>query len=137
MGPLPNLATPTTPVAWDFGYMHAHSAQNPIIQRYWPTGDYSKLDPVGPSPLLIHIDQLEKLTQRWMDFSLGLRSNGDAERVMQGWVQEMWGYSIAAASVGIVHKVLPKLQVPRPRALRPREQRLVVALIDWLIRLVG
>jgi hypothetical protein len=24
---------------------------------------------------------------RWLDFSLGLRSNGDAERVIQGWVQ--------------------------------------------------
>ena len=36
---------------------------------------------------------------------LGLRSNGDAEKVIQGWVQEMWGYSIAAASHGIVHSV--------------------------------
>ena len=29
---------------------------------------------------------------------------------MQGWVQEMWGYSIAAASVGIKHNVMRELQ---------------------------
>ena len=110
MKPLPNLATPDRPVAWDFGYMHAHSSQNFVIKKYWPEGDASMLDPVGPSPCLIHLDALEKLTQRWLDFSLGLRSNSEAERVMQGWVQEMWGYSIAAASVGIKHKVLPELQ---------------------------
>ena len=110
MKPLPNLATPERPVAWDFGYMHAHRAQNFIIQKYWKEGDASQLDPVGPSPCLIHLDALEKLTQRWLDFSLGLRSNSEAERVMQGWVQEMWGYSIAAASVGIKHKVMSELQ---------------------------
>ena len=65
MRPLPNLATPDMPAAWDFGYMHAHRNQNEIIKRYWPEGDYSQLDPVGPSPCLIHVDQLEKLTQRW------------------------------------------------------------------------
>ena len=65
---------------------------------------------VGPSPLLIHLEQLRLVAQKWMDFSFGLRSNGDAEAVMQGWVQEMWGYSIAAASLGIRHTLVHKLQ---------------------------
>jgi len=30
---------------------------------------------------------------------------------MQGWVQEMWGYTIAAASVGIKHRLVHELQV--------------------------
>ena len=30
---------------------------------------------------------------------------------MQGWVQEMWGYSIAAASVGIKHRLVRDFQV--------------------------
>jgi len=109
--PLPNLATATMPVAWDFGYMHANPSQNRIIQKYWPDGDHSKLDPVGPSPLLIHTRQLEQLTERWLSFSLGLRSTNEAEAVMQGWVQEMWGYSIAAASTGVKHKVMRELQI--------------------------
>ena len=29
---------------------------------------------------------------------------------MQGWVQEMWGYSIAAASVGIKHRLVRDMQ---------------------------
>ena len=32
-------------------------------------------------------------------------------QVMQGWVQEMWGYSIAAASLGIVHTLVRNFQV--------------------------
>ena len=64
----------------------------------------------NPVPFRLLLDQLAKLYQRWLDFSMGLRSNGDAERVMQGWVQEMWGYSIAAASVGIKHTVLREFQ---------------------------
>ena len=46
-----------------------------------------------------------------MEFSLGLRSNKEAESVMQGWVQEMWGYSIAAASVGVSHRLVREMQI--------------------------
>ena len=60
---------------------------------------------------MIHIDQLERLTPRWMEFSLGLRSTKEAEGVMQGWVQEMWGYSIAAASLGIKHRLVRDLML--------------------------
>jgi len=111
MRPIPNLATPTTPAAFVFGYMHANSRQEYIIKRYWPDGSSAGLDPVGPSPLLIHLDQLRLITPRWLNFSLGLRSNDDAEAVMQGWVQEMWGYSIAAASIGIRHRIVHDFQV--------------------------
>lgn len=111
MQPIPNLATRDTPAAFVFGYMHAHGGQNEIIQKYWPEGKSSGLDPVGPSPLLIHLDQLRALTPRWLNFSYGLRSSDEAERVMQGWVQEMWGYSIAAASLGIKHKLVRNFQV--------------------------
>ena len=111
MQPIPNLATESTPAAFVFGYMHAHSGQNAIIKKYWPEGDASGLQPVGPSPVIVHVDTLRKLTPRWLEFSLGLRSNGDAERVMQGWVQEMWGYSIACGSLGIRHRLVNNFQV--------------------------
>ena len=111
MQPIPNLATESTPAAFVFGYMHAHSGQNAIIKKYWPEGDASGLQPVGPSPVIVHVDTLRKLTPRWLEFSLGLRSNGDAERVMQGWVQEMWGYAIACGSLGIRHRLVNNFQV--------------------------
>jgi len=111
MRPMPNLATETTPAAWVFGYMHANPSQDRIIRQYWPEGSSRSLDPVGPSPLLIHVDQLRTLAPKWMDFSLGLRATSEAESVMQGWVQEMWGYSIAAASLGIKHRLVHEMQI--------------------------
>ena len=111
MRPMPNLASETTPAAWVFGYMHANPSQDRIIQQYWPEGSSRSLDPVGPSPLLIHVDQLRTLAPKWMDFSLGLRATSEAESVMQGWVQEMWGYSIAAASLGIKHRLVHEMQI--------------------------
>ena len=105
---------------------------------------------MGPSPLLIHREQLQRVAKRWLDWSLDLRSNGEAEKVIQGWVQarcspassaastasaastppqtppprplqEMWGYSIAAASLGIKHKLIRDFQV-EPGALSGAEQ---------------
>ena len=35
---------------------------------------------------------------------------------MQGWVQEMWGYSIAAASLGVKHRLVRNFQVERGAA---------------------
>ena len=121
MRPIPNLATESKPAAFVFGYMHGHTSQDGIVRRYWPEGSGDKLDPVGPSPLLIHLDQLRRVTPRYLNFSFGLRSNGDAERVMQGWVQEMWAYTIAAASVGISHKLVRDFQVEHGSNGHPAE----------------
>ena len=38
MKPIPNLATPTMPAAWVFGYMHGHRGQDAIVHKYWPEG---------------------------------------------------------------------------------------------------
>ena len=95
MQPIPNLATRTTPAAFTFGYMHAHASQERdhrrprhpppsspppspppqdwVIQRYWPEGSSASLDPVGPSPLLIHLDQLRAIAPRWLNSPLALR----------------------------------------------------------------
>ena len=44
-----------------------------MIQRYWPEGSSASLDPVGPSPLLIHLDQLRAIAPRWLNSPLALR----------------------------------------------------------------
>mmetsp|Transcript_5600 Transcript_5600/g.16286 ORF Transcript_5600/g.16286 Transcript_5600/m.16286 type:complete len:444 (-) Transcript_5600:111-1442(-) len=121
MRPIPNLATPEKPAAFVFGYMFPQPSQQWVVEKYWPGGSYKSVQPVGPSPLLIHLDQLRRVYQKWLDFSLGLRSNSEAERVIQGWVQEMWGYSIAAASQGIVHRLVEEFQV-EPGALSTEAQ---------------
>ena len=57
--PLPNLATPTVPAAFNFGYMVAWG-QAKIVDKFVP-GLGGKTDPVGPSPVIIHVDQLKKV----------------------------------------------------------------------------
>ena len=71
MKPIPNLATADTPAAFTFGYMFAHPSQDAIIRKYWPEGSSAALDPVGPSPLLIHVEQLAKVHARWLRSGLG------------------------------------------------------------------
>mmetsp|Transcript_18419 Transcript_18419/g.58141 ORF Transcript_18419/g.58141 Transcript_18419/m.58141 type:complete len:618 (+) Transcript_18419:1-1854(+) len=109
--PLPNLATPDLAYAFDFGYMHAGRHVDWVVKRYWPEGSYADVQPVGPSPVLIHVPKLELIVDDWLDFSMGLRSNAEAESVIQGWVQEMWGYSIAAAKHGVKHNADRNAQI--------------------------
>jgi len=105
MKPMPNLATDTEAAAHSFGYMHASPRHNSVVQMCWPEGDYSSLQPVGPSPLIIRKEKLQLVAQKWLDCSYTLRGSPEPARIIQDWVLEMWGYSIAAASLGIRHKV--------------------------------
>ena len=59
--PMPNLATPTTPAGFNFGYMVAAGQAN-IVNKFVP-GLGGKTDPVGPSPVIIHVDQLKKVAR--------------------------------------------------------------------------
>lgn len=63
MKPIPNLATETTPVAFDFGYMHSSSSLDNIIKLVWPEGSWKDIQPIGPSPIIIHKKQLEIITK--------------------------------------------------------------------------
>eukprot|EP00239_Pterosperma_sp_CCMP1384_P012345 CAMPEP_0197862786 /NCGR_PEP_ID=MMETSP1438-20131217/39777_1 /TAXON_ID=1461541 /ORGANISM="Pterosperma sp., Strain CCMP1384" /LENGTH=246 /DNA_ID=CAMNT_0043480449 /DNA_START=444 /DNA_END=1181 /DNA_ORIENTATION=+ len=71
--PIPNDADENTAVGYPFGYMRANAGSNRFIQKYWPEGDSSKVDQVGPSPLIIHREALKKVAPRWKEFSLGLK----------------------------------------------------------------
>ena len=79
-------------------------------------GAWDKHDQTGPSPLIIHKEQLKAVAQPWLDFSLALKTDSEANAVL-GWVLEMWGYVLAAGSLGIKHTVLPNFQIePGTRA---------------------
>ena len=91
--------------------MHASPRHNGVVKLCWPEGDYSALQPVGPSPVIIYLPSLKKVAQRWLDYSYILRGNPEPARIIQDWVLEMWGYSIAAASVGVRHKIIRGYQI--------------------------
>ena len=110
MKPLPNLATEKKAAAFAFGYMHASYGHQALIDRFAPGVSYRNVQPVGPSPLIIHKPALRKLAPLWLNMSLRLKVDKEADSRF-GWVLEMWGYSIAAAQLGITHEVVHTFQV--------------------------
>jgi len=108
--PLVNLATLSSPAAYVFGYMHASHRTDWVVKKYWPEGSFKQVQPIGPSPAIITKAQLALFVDDWMDISVDLRSNADAEKCIQGWVQEMWGYSIGAAKHNVTHKLVRDFQ---------------------------
>ena len=105
--PLPNLATEAVPAAFNFGYMVAWG-QAKIVDKFVP-GLGGKTDPVGPSPVIIHVAQLEKMVQPWYDYTKKICNDREAVQAL-GWVREMWGWCLAAGSLGIKHRVLESFQ---------------------------
>ena len=77
--PMPNLATPTTPAGFNFGYMVAAGQAN-IVNKFVP-GLGGKTDPVGPSPVIIHVDQLKQVARPWHDFTLKIMGDREAVQV--------------------------------------------------------
>eukprot|EP00966_Prymnesium_polylepis_P060483 1403361-Prymnesium_polylepis.1 len=118
--PLPNLATPTVPAAFNFGYMVA-AGQAKIVDKF-VAGLGGKTDPIGPSPVIIHVDQLKQVTQPWYDFTIKIMNDNEAVQAL-GWVREMWGYCIAAANLSIKHRVLEAFQF-EGGSIGNRERRL-------------
>ena len=139
MKPLPNLATHDVAAAHSFGYMHASSRHDHVVKLCWPEGDHTTLSPVGPSPVIISLANLQKVAQKsldcsaratfpvhtprnssflysqvaqkWLDCSYTLRGSPEPAKIIQDWVLEMWGWSIAAASMGVKHKIVPSFQI--------------------------
>ncbi len=110
MRPLPNLASETEPAAFGFGYMYASSSVQQYVTRHCGGGtSWSQLQPVGPSPLIVSKRQLAKLTPLWLNISLALKLDREADQRF-GWVLEMWGYAMSAAKLGIRHSVHREFQ---------------------------
>ena len=61
MKPLPNLATATEGAAHAFGYMHAGSHHQKVVELCNPQGTWRDLQPIGPSPLIIKLSDLERV----------------------------------------------------------------------------
>ena len=130
--------TPTMPTCSPFGYMNAKAAElRPIVQRF--VDDPDTVDPCGPSPVIISVDLLRRLTPEWLRLSFELKRDAEANRIfgwvleMWGctlptsspllplvprvrWVLEMWGYTLAANKLGVRHYVWQSLQT-EPSAL--------------------
>jgi len=83
--------------------------QAAVVKRYFD-GDHLSVSPVGPSPAIMHVDNLQKVTPLWLKLSVDLKHDSQADAAF-GWVLEMWGYSIACARLDIKHYVWQQLQI--------------------------
>ena len=131
--PLPNRATLGSPMAYVFNYMGPNPAHSSIISRMWPDGGssgYKRVQPIGPSPVVIHKLDLERIAHEWHETAVALKTDQEADSRL-GWVIEMWGYSIAAAKIGLKHQEFADFQV-EPGALSHANQLRGFPLRYWL-----
>jgi len=121
--PLPNKATLGSPMAYIFNYMGPNPAHATIIRNAWPEGGltgFTSVQSIGPSPVVIHRKDLERIAKPWEETAVALKTNNDADQRL-GWVIEMWGYAIAAAKIGLKHQEFADFQV-EPGALSNTRQ---------------
>ena len=121
--PLPNKASLGSPMAYIFNYMGPNPAHSSIIARAWPEGGstgYQRVQSIGPSPVVIHRKDLERMATPWEETAVALKTDDAADQRL-GWVIEMWGYAIAAAKIGLKHQEFPDFQV-EPGALSTSNQ---------------
>ena len=64
---LPNRATPQLNVAFFFPYMSPRDAKCGAVAKKWFDGNINDIPPVGPSPALMHVDVLRRLTPEWSE----------------------------------------------------------------------
>ena len=79
---LPNLASRGSPMAYVFGYMGVNPAHAGIIKGAWPEGGadgYKRVQPIGPSPVVIHRDDLETVGWLGLGFALTLTTDPDPD----------------------------------------------------------
>jgi hypothetical protein len=123
---IPNPADLGSPAAYVFNYMGVNPAFEQIIHRVWSVGGASEpanfrtVQPIGPSPVIIHKRDLEKVAPVWHETAKALKQNPEADSKL-GWVIEMWGYAVASASIGLRHQLFNDFQV-EPGALSDRAQ---------------
>merc|ERR1719198_158920 len=55
----------------------------PIVARY--VDDPDVVDPCGPSPVMVHLPMLRKLTPEWLRLSFELKRDPEADKIF-GWV---------------------------------------------------
>ena len=111
--PMPNVAKPGLAAGYPFHYMAPRrNARTIELVRRFAGSDRvaANVQQVGPSPILVHYDDLAKMVQSWYDSSFALKKDLAADAEF-GWMLEMWGYSIGAAVAGVTHTLLDTFQL--------------------------
>lgn len=91
----------------------AHDYMNPdlpasrvVLDRHCKLALRHKVQPVGIY-ILVNGTDLVELAARWLEKSVEIKSDPVCRAALpdQGWISEMWGYTIAAAELRIYHHI--------------------------------
>ncbi|GIL43843.1 hypothetical protein Vafri_1440 [Volvox africanus] len=104
--PMPNFMRNDAPAAFPFFYIEPAKAENAHITRKF-TGNISQrqleeIAPIGNSPTFMTFDDMKRVMPTWMNVSIAVFKDQEANSVW-GWVQEMYGFTIALWLNGIKH----------------------------------
>ncbi|GLJ40172.1 hypothetical protein SUGI_0823930 [Cryptomeria japonica] len=112
--PLPNLARDEFPAAFPFFYIKPTDHPQ-LVQKFYPAsmGPVTDVDPIGNSPVIIKKSLLEQIAPTWMNVSLKMKEDPEADKTF-GWVLEMYGYAIASALHGVQHILRKDFMIQPP-----------------------
>ncbi|EFN56305.1 hypothetical protein CHLNCDRAFT_22296, partial [Chlorella variabilis] len=114
--PPPLWATPERPAAFPFFYIEPVRFKN-IIDRFNPKGvPITEFDTIGNSPVQIYKKTFGALADSWFRLAIQIKNDTEADREF-GWVQEMYAYSIAAATTldkPVRHQLHVEMQLQPP-----------------------
>ncbi|KAL7150936.1 hypothetical protein ABFS83_05G147100 [Erythranthe nasuta] len=95
--PIPNLARDGMGAAFPFFYIEPKKYES-VLRKFFPEerGPITNIDPIGNSPVIVGKDALKKIAPTWMNVSLSMKNDAEADKAF-GWVLEMYAYAVASA----------------------------------------
>ncbi|KAJ3695529.1 hypothetical protein LUZ60_000906 [Juncus effusus] len=101
VNPIPNLSLNGQAAAFPFFYIEPKKYES-VLRKFFPeeNGPITNIDPIGNSPVIIEKKYLEKIAPTWMNVSLAMKKDPDADKSF-GWVLEMYAYAVASALHGV------------------------------------
>jgi hypothetical protein len=104
----------------EHGYMNVDIPGNrTVIDRHCRQELRAKVQPVGVY-ICIRRDCLAELARRWLEKSIEIAADPVCREALggTGWLSDMWGYAIAAAELGIHHRLTGFSQMTGSDSLR-------------------
>jgi hypothetical protein len=91
------------PVSHPIGYMDP-APQSELVQKHCSRPEL--VEAAGIPTVLIHRDDLMELVPLWLEKTEDIRNDSRSRELLDGgWISDMWGYTCAAAEMGIRHEL--------------------------------
>ncbi|KAL1833106.1 hypothetical protein ACET3Z_002757 [Daucus carota] len=112
--PIPNLSQDGLPTAFPFFYIEPKK-EEVILRKFFPeeNGPITNIDPIGNSPVIIYKELLQKIAPTWMNVSLAMKKDPEAD-ITLGWVLEMYAYAVSSALHGVTSILYKNFMIQPP-----------------------